>query len=137
MSWSFFVKLFHVTCPSIHGWHHTGKKTLTEINIPPSPRMCQCLGKVCLAPGGGGGGVWAPPRFSVARVPMNTCGMWYIERFWKCSCSYNFVICTVKYTHLCIRHGVQTSLVIIEIPWLTFITPGIIFAMAGSLKVIF
>ncbi len=24
-------------------------------------------------------------------------------------CSCNFVICTVKYTHLCIRHGVQTS----------------------------
>jgi flagellar basal body P-ring protein FlgI len=24
-------------------------------------------------------------RFSTARVPMNTCGMWYIERFWKCS----------------------------------------------------
>jgi hypothetical protein len=25
-------------------------------------------------------------------------------------CSCNFVICTIKYTHLCIRHGVQTSL---------------------------
>ncbi len=24
-------------------------------------------------------------RFSVAMVPMDTCGMWYIERFWKCS----------------------------------------------------
>jgi hypothetical protein len=24
-------------------------------------------------------------RFSVARVPMDTCGMWCIERFWKCS----------------------------------------------------
>jgi hypothetical protein len=24
-------------------------------------------------------------RFSAARVLMNTCGMWYIERFWKCS----------------------------------------------------
>jgi len=24
-------------------------------------------------------------RFSVARVPLNTCGMWYIKRFWKCS----------------------------------------------------
>jgi hypothetical protein len=24
-------------------------------------------------------------RFSVARVPMNTCEIWYIERFWKCS----------------------------------------------------
>jgi hypothetical protein len=24
-------------------------------------------------------------------------------------CNCNFVICTIKYTHLCIRHGVQTS----------------------------
>ncbi len=24
-------------------------------------------------------------RFSAARVSMNTCRMWYIERFWKCS----------------------------------------------------
>jgi hypothetical protein len=24
-------------------------------------------------------------RFSAARVPMDTCRMWYIERFWKCS----------------------------------------------------
>jgi hypothetical protein len=24
-------------------------------------------------------------RFSVARVSMNTCGMWHIERFWKCN----------------------------------------------------
>jgi hypothetical protein len=24
-------------------------------------------------------------RFSAARVPVDTCGMWYIERFWKCS----------------------------------------------------
>jgi hypothetical protein len=24
-------------------------------------------------------------RFSVARVPLNTCRMWYTERFWKCS----------------------------------------------------
>jgi hypothetical protein len=143
---------------SIHGWHHTGKKTLTEINNPPPPppppHAIPFLDIDTCAWGGGR----APPRFwyqyqllshgsqavqtsrfSVARVPMNTCGMWYIERFWKCSCSYNFVICTVKYTHthLCIRHGVQTSLVIIEIPWLTFITPGIIFAMASSLMAIF
>jgi hypothetical protein len=27
-------------------------------------------------------------------------------------CSCNFVICTVKYTHLCIRHRVQTSTLI-------------------------
>jgi hypothetical protein len=24
-------------------------------------------------------------RFSMARVLMDTCEMWYIERFWKCS----------------------------------------------------
>jgi hypothetical protein len=24
-------------------------------------------------------------RFLVPKVPMNTCEMWYIERFWKCS----------------------------------------------------
>jgi hypothetical protein len=24
-------------------------------------------------------------RFLAARVPMDTCEMWYIERFWKCS----------------------------------------------------
>ncbi len=24
-------------------------------------------------------------RFSVAKVPMNTCRMWYKKRFWKCS----------------------------------------------------
>jgi hypothetical protein len=23
--------------------------------------------------------------FSAARASMDTCGMWYIERFWKCS----------------------------------------------------
>jgi hypothetical protein len=43
---------------SIHGWHHTKKKTLAEINNLPSPplRMCHCLGKACLAPGRGRGG---------------------------------------------------------------------------------
>jgi hypothetical protein len=35
MLWSFFVKLF----PSIHGWHHTGKKTLTGINNSPSAHV--------------------------------------------------------------------------------------------------
>jgi hypothetical protein len=47
MSWSFFVKLFHMTRPSIfssvsssiHGWHHTGKKTLAEINNLPSAHV--------------------------------------------------------------------------------------------------
>jgi hypothetical protein len=36
---------------SIYGWHHTGKKTLGEINNPPL-RMCRCLRKACLGPGG-------------------------------------------------------------------------------------
>jgi len=36
-------------------------------------------------------------RFSMARVLMNTCGMWYIERFWNVVCSCNFVICTHTY----------------------------------------
>jgi hypothetical protein len=41
-------------------------------------------------------------RFSTARVPMNTCRMWYTKRFWKnVVCSCNFVICTIKYTHTC------------------------------------
>jgi hypothetical protein len=36
----------------------------------------------------------------------------YIYRgFENVVCSCNFVICTVKYTHLCIRHKVQTSIV--------------------------
>jgi hypothetical protein len=42
-----FVKLFSLRDPSIHpsisssihGWHHTGKKSLTEINNPP----CACV----------------------------------------------------------------------------------------------
>jgi hypothetical protein len=38
------VKAFH---PSIHGWHHTGKKNLAKINNPPPLRMCRCLGKAC------------------------------------------------------------------------------------------
>ncbi len=47
---------FHPSIPSsIHGWHHTGKKTLVEINnpAPRAPlRMCCCLGKACPALGG-------------------------------------------------------------------------------------
>jgi hypothetical protein len=37
---------------SIHGWHHhTGQKSLAEINCAPTPplRMCRCLGKACPA----------------------------------------------------------------------------------------
>ncbi len=126
MSWSFFVKFFssiHPSVPSsIHGWHHIGKKTLTEINYPPSAHVLlsrkgmpgpkgghpqdfdinivvnflfEChLGYIChlwsftmvscMLLSHGSQAVQTS-RFSAARVPMNTCGMWYIERFWKCS----------------------------------------------------
>jgi hypothetical protein len=47
-----FCEAFHPSVPSsIHGWHHTRKKTLAEINNPPL-RMCRCLGMACPAPGG-------------------------------------------------------------------------------------
>jgi hypothetical protein len=77
----------------IHPVIHTGKKTLAQINTPPL-RMCHCLGKACPAPVSGllpwyVAISWvtssAKSRFSAARVPMDTCGMWYVERFWKCS----------------------------------------------------
>jgi hypothetical protein len=38
---------------------------------------------------------------SMAKILMDTCGMWYIVRFAKIVCSCNFVICTIKYTHTC------------------------------------
>ncbi len=87
----------HLSVPSsIHGWHHTGKKTLAEINNTPSAHVSLSR------KGMPGPGVWSftmvscmllshrsqavqTSRFSTARVPMDTCGMWYIERFWKCS----------------------------------------------------
>jgi len=112
------VKLFssrdlsiHPFVPSsIHGWHHTGNKTLAEINNPPPLHMCRYLGKACPAPGG------APPRFWYQYQQQTqqdfqrpgspwihaTCG------FGNVVCNCNFVICTIKYTHLCIRHRVQT-----------------------------
>jgi hypothetical protein len=48
---AFFIHPF--VSSSNHGWHHTGKKTLIEINNPPPLRMCGCLGKACPALGGG------------------------------------------------------------------------------------
>jgi hypothetical protein len=57
-----FREAFSSFDPSIHGWHHTRKKTLAKINNPPPPlRMCYCLGKACPARGGGGGG--GTPKF--------------------------------------------------------------------------
>ncbi len=36
-------RFFHPSVPSsIHGWHHTGKKTLAEINNP-LPLLCTCV----------------------------------------------------------------------------------------------
>jgi hypothetical protein len=87
----------HPSVPSsIHGWHHTGKKTLAKINNPPSAHVslyrkgmpglglrsftmvsCMLLSHRSQA--------LQTSRFSAARVPMDTFGMWYIERFWKCS----------------------------------------------------
>ncbi len=87
----------HPSVPSsIHGWHHTGKKTLAEINNPPSAHVSMSR-KGMPGPGLGSFTMVScmllshrsqavqTSRFSVARVPMDTCQMWYIERFWKCS----------------------------------------------------
>jgi hypothetical protein len=48
----------HPSIPSsIHGWHHTGKKTLAEINNPPLPSAHVSLSKKGMpGPRGGGGG---------------------------------------------------------------------------------
>jgi hypothetical protein len=142
------VKLFihSSVLSSIHGWHHTAKKTLAEVNnpTPPTPLLCACIAvyKRHARPQGGtpkilisisatnptyichlwsfpmvscmllfhGSQVVQTSRFSAARVLMNTCGMWYIERFGNVICSCNFVIGIVKYTHLCISHRVQTMI---------------------------
>jgi hypothetical protein len=132
-SWSFFhpsvSSLIHgwhpVTRPSvpssIHGWHHTGKKTLAEINNPPSAHVslsrrgmpgpgllswsavrCYLMGhKQCKHQDF----QWPGSRWIHAE-----CGIY--RGFGNVVCSCNFVICTVKYTHMCIRHRVQTSLYI-------------------------
>jgi hypothetical protein len=116
----FFVKLsIHPSIrSSIHGWHHTGKKTLAEINNPPFSAHVSLSRKGRPGPGGGGtpkilisisatnptyicrlrsfpmvscmllshgSQAVQTSRFSAARVLMDTCGMWHIERFWKCS----------------------------------------------------
>jgi hypothetical protein len=51
------MKFFHVTRPSIHpvihGWHHTGKKTLAEINNPPPSAHVSLFKKKRAHPGGG------------------------------------------------------------------------------------
>ncbi len=116
--------IIHPSVPSsIHGWHHTGKKTLAEINNPPPPplHMCQCLGKACLAPVSDllpwsavccyltGHTQCKHQDFQQPGSPWihTECGMQ--RGFGNVVCSCNFIICTVKYTHLCITHGVQTS----------------------------
>jgi hypothetical protein len=87
----------HPSVPSsIHGWHHTGEKTLAKINNPPfahvllfwkgmpSLSLSSFIMVSCMLLSHGSQAVQTP-RFSTARVPMDTCGMWYIERFWKCN----------------------------------------------------
>jgi hypothetical protein len=87
----------HPSIPSsIHGWHHTGKKTLAEINTPlsahvsmsrkhmPGPNLRSFTMVSCMLLSHGSLAVQTS-IFSAARVPMDTCGMWYVERFWKCS----------------------------------------------------
>ncbi len=107
------VKLFS----SIHGWHHTGKKTLAEINNPPPNVSLSRKGM----PGPGLSPWSAVCRYLTGHKQCKhqdfqqpgslwihaECGMQ--RDFGNVVCSCNSVICTVKYTHLCIRHGVQTS----------------------------
>jgi hypothetical protein len=58
-SWS-FPSIHPSVLSSIHGWHHTGKKTLAEINnLPPPLHMWCYVGKACPAPGG------APQDFDI------------------------------------------------------------------------
>jgi hypothetical protein len=92
-----FCEAFFITWPvhpsissSIHGWHHTRKKTLTEINNSPPFAHVSLSRKGMPAPRGGTPKILISilvqtSRFSMARVPMNTCEMWYIKRVWKCS----------------------------------------------------
>ncbi len=81
---------------SIHGWHHTGKKTLAEMYKPPSAHVL-LSSKGMPSPGlrsftivscmllSHGSQAVQTSRFSAARIRMDTCRMFYIERFWKCS----------------------------------------------------
>jgi hypothetical protein len=145
MSWSFFVKLFHMTRSSIHLSCHPSmdgiidKKTLVEINNPPFSTHVLLSRKSMPSPKRAPSRFWYQYQqqtqhifphicndnhqesrsnieqcwdiFVVSSVlpwlavccyltghkqckhqdfqrpgpPMNTCEMWYIERFWKCS----------------------------------------------------
>jgi hypothetical protein len=59
---------------SIHGWHHTGKKTLTEINKPPSSAHVSLSMKGMLGLGG------HPQDFDINTVVNFSCssGIWGI-----------------------------------------------------------
>jgi hypothetical protein len=67
--------------PNIHSPHNARKhtRTLGYICCLRSFTMVSCM---LLSHGSQ---AMQTSRFSTAKVPMNTCGMWYIERFWKCS----------------------------------------------------
>jgi hypothetical protein len=74
MSWSsFFVKLFHPSVSSsIHGWHHSGKKTLAEIN---NSAHVSLFKKGMHGPGGG-----HPQDFDISISSSISCssGIWGI-----------------------------------------------------------
>jgi hypothetical protein len=86
------VKLF----PSIHLSHHPSMDGIIQGRKPPSahvslsrkgmpgPGLRSFTMVSCMLLSHRSQAVQTS-RFSVARVPMDTCGMWYIERFWKCS----------------------------------------------------
>ncbi len=79
----------HPSVPSsIHGWHHTGKKTLTEINYP-LLHMCRFLEKACPAQGG------HPQDFHISTSSSISCssGIWGIFVIsgllpWSAACCY-------------------------------------------------
>jgi len=56
----------HMTHPSIHGWHHTGKKTLVKINNPPSGH--ESLSRKGMAGPAGGG---ATPKILISILATN------------------------------------------------------------------
>jgi hypothetical protein len=88
--WS-FPSIHTSVSSSIHGWHHTGKKTLAEINNSLSVHVS--LPRV---PGGG-----HPQDFDINDISNK-------PNIYLPSLVF-FPWSAVCWRHLCIRHGVQTS----------------------------